>query len=401
VDRYVVISADCHGGAQLNEYRDYLEARYLDDFDAWALEYGIPYEDLKGEDAGRNWDHDRRLRELEDDGVVAEVIFPNTVPPFYPTPSLLVQPPAEAGDLEHRWAGLRAHNRWLADFCARAPGRRAGVAQIMLHDVDAAVAEIRWTKGAGLTGGILLPGAPPGSQVPPLYAPDYEPIWAVCEELEVPINHHSGSAVPVLGDYEVANAIFLVEVTWWAHRALWHLIFSGVLERHPRLQLVFTEQGTAWIPETLAQLDYFSGRMKAAVGSQEREWGLGIVGGLSLTPTEYWARQCHVGCSFLRPAEGELRYRVGLDRMMWGSDYPHSEASFPFTREHFRLTFGQMDPAEVQQIVGGNAASLYGFDLSRLTPIAARVGPSVVDTQRPLAAADVPADAKKCPAFVV
>jgi hypothetical protein len=87
--------------------------------------------------------------------------------------------------------------------------------------------------------------------------------------------------------------------------------------------------------------------------------------------------------------------------MMWGSDYPHSEASFPFTREHFRLTFGQMDPAEVQQIVGGNAASLYGFDLSRLTPIAARVGPSVVDTQRPLAAADVPADAKKCPGFVV
>ena len=90
--------------------------------------------------------------ELEADGVVAEVIFPNTIPPFFPQSSLVHQPPgATAGDLDLRWEGLRAHNRWLADFCAAAPGRRAGIAQIMLHDVDAAVAEIRWAAEAGLT----------------------------------------------------------------------------------------------------------------------------------------------------------------------------------------------------------------------------------------------------------
>ena len=137
MDRYTVISADCHGGAQLYEYRDYLEGRYLDEFDDWARDYAMPFEDLRGEDAYRNWDSKRRLAELEEDGIVAEVIFPNTIPPFYPTPSLLAQPPPpDAGDLEKRWAGLRAHNRWLADFCSRAPGRRAGVAQIMLHDVE-------------------------------------------------------------------------------------------------------------------------------------------------------------------------------------------------------------------------------------------------------------------------
>ena len=69
----------------------------------------------------------------------------------------------------------------MADFCADAPGRRAGICQIMLHDVEGSVAEIRWAAEAGLTGGVLLPGAPPGSDVPPLYAPDYEPVWSVCE----------------------------------------------------------------------------------------------------------------------------------------------------------------------------------------------------------------------------
>lgn len=136
-DRYTVISADCHGGGDLPDYRPYLERSPHAQFDAWLAAFDNPYTDLRGPDAARNWDHDRRLAELEADGVAAEVIFPNTVPPFFPQPSLVAQPPgASAGDLELRWAGLHAHNRWLADFCAAAPGRRAGIAQILLHDVD-------------------------------------------------------------------------------------------------------------------------------------------------------------------------------------------------------------------------------------------------------------------------
>src|SRR3954469_8134946 len=179
-DRYVVVSADGHAGADLLGYRPYLDQRHHDEFDRWASAYEIPYEDMVGPDGDRNWNSDRRLAELEADGIVAEVLFPNTVPPFFPTASLATQvPAATAGDLELRWAGLRAHNRWLVDFCAATPGRRAGVAQILLHDVDAAVAEVRWARDAGLFGGVLLPGAPPGSGLLPLYAPEYEPIWAV------------------------------------------------------------------------------------------------------------------------------------------------------------------------------------------------------------------------------
>lgn len=409
VERYTVISADCHGGGDIPDYRPYLERGLLDDFDAWRADFANPYDDLRDSDAYRNWDHDRRLAELEADGVAAEVIFPNTVPPFFPKPSLVLQPPgATSGDLELRWAGLHAHNRWLADFCAAAPGRRAGIAQIMLHDVDRAVAEVRWAHDAGLTGGVLLPGAPPGSGVPPLYAPDYEPLWAVCEELGMPLTHHSGSAAPDYGPYPEAKVMFLLEVTWWAHRTLWHLIFAGVMERHPGLQVVFTEQGTAWLPEQLATLDYYHRRMSAppeptgdggAPVSQEQIFGAEVMAGLSLRPSEYFARQCHVGSSFVRPHEVAMRHAVGVDKIMWGSDFPHREGCWPYSHEHLRLAFAGVDPAEVAAMVGGNAARVYGFDLDALAPVAARIGPRVDEVAVPLPPDEIPAEALRCPTF--
>src|SRR5437868_5315896 len=203
-EHYVIISADCHGGAELLEYREYLEHRYHGAFDDWARDYAIPYEDLMGDEGGRNWDHARRLADLERDGIVAEVVFPNTIPPFYPEPSLKVQMPgATEGDLELRWAGVRAHNRWLADFCAAAPGRRAGLAQIFLNNVDDALAEVRWGhEHLDVFGGVLLPNVPPNSEVAPLWDPCYEPLWDLCEELGAVINIHSGSGLPDFGDLE-------------------------------------------------------------------------------------------------------------------------------------------------------------------------------------------------------
>ena len=400
---YVVVSADCHGGASIDGYKPFLASRYHDEFDAWAADFENPYEDNLGVDADRNWSSERRLRELEADGVVAEVIFPNTVPPFFPKSSLVHQPPgATDGDLDKRWAGLKAHNRWMADFCSQAPGRRAGIAQIMLHDIDGSVREIEWAKENGLTGGVLLPGAPPSSGVPPLYAPDYEPIWDACEDLGMPISHHSGSAVPDMGPYPAAQMMFLLEVTWWAHRTLWHLIYSGVMERHPDLQFVFTEQGTAWIPEELARLDYYRGRLSGAAGaedSQEAKFGAGVVDQLSISPSEYWARQCHLGSSFIRPNEVAARGAVGVDRIMWGSDFPHLEGCWPFSRQHLRLAFADVPEDEVRKMVGRNAADVYGFDWDLLETLADRYGPTVAEVAEPLDPQDIPAEALRCPAF--
>ena len=139
-----------------------------------------------------------RLAELEADGIVAEVLFPNTIPPFFPS-GALVTPAPNAAEYEHRWAGLQAHNRWLADFCAAAPGpprgRRADPAQRRRRR---AAPRCEFANDAGLFGGVLLPGVPPNHEIPPLWSDVYEPLWALCEELDVVVNHHSGGGLPSL-----------------------------------------------------------------------------------------------------------------------------------------------------------------------------------------------------------
>lgn len=399
-DRYVVISADGHAGGNIPDYRPYLESKWHDDFDAWAADYENPYEDLEGDLGARNWDSARRMADLEADGQAAEIIYPNTIPPFYPKTSLTAQPPAlTQADADRRWAGLQAHNRWLVDFCNDYPGRRAGVVQINLFDVENSVAEIRWAREHGLTGGVLLPGTPPGSGLPQLHHASYEPIWAVCEELGMAVNHHTGSAAPPMGPDPEDTITFLLEVSWYAHRAFYQLILGGALERHPELQLVFTEQGTAWVPDELARLDYFFSRMRSSDGSQEQVWGAEVMSRLSLTPSEYWARQCHVGASFIRPIEMGVRHQVGVDRIMWGSDYPHKEASSPYSREAIALAFAGVPQHEAEQMLSLNAAALYGFDLDQLRPIAERIGPRVDEVFAGLAPGVVPRDANMCPAF--
>lgn len=231
------------------------------------------------------------------------------------------------------------------------------MAQILLNDVDAAVAEIRRVHEAGLTGGILLPGVPPGSPVPELYSEAYDPIWAVCAELDVPVNHHGGSASPPLGDEPAARAVFMVETTWFSHRALWHLVFGGAFRRHPGLKLVLTEQGSGWIPGVLDMLDYYHGRLVAAstrtstsgagtagastagASTAESKFGAGLAEAMGKGPSTVWRDNCFVGASFMRPHEVPLRDRIGLDKIMWGSDYPHDEGTTPYSREGLRIAY--------------------------------------------------------------
>ncbi len=92
------------------------------------------------------------------------MIFPNTVPPFFPSFVLFAAPPPP-DEYEHRLAGIRAHNRWLVDFCAQYPERRAGIGQIFLNDIDDAIDDASWIKEHGLRGGVLLPNVPPDVQV--------------------------------------------------------------------------------------------------------------------------------------------------------------------------------------------------------------------------------------------
>jgi predicted TIM-barrel fold metal-dependent hydrolase len=394
-DRYTVISADGHTGASVADYKPYLASKWYDEFDDWAQSFQNPFADLAGSNAYRNWDSDARLAELEADGIVAEVLFPNTIPPFFPSGALITPAPTR-DEYDKRWAGLQAHNRWLADFCAAAPGRRAGVAQILLNDVDDAIAEVEFAHSAGLFGGILLPGVPPNHEITPLWSDAYEPLWATCEELGVVVNHHSGGGLPKFDLTDpAAGAVMLVEIPIYAHRALWHMIFGGVFERHPGIKFVLTEQGTSWVPGTLANLDWFAKRMTIPTAA-EYHFGGEATAKLSLTPSEYFARNCWIGASFIRPIEATLRHDIGIDRLMWGSDYPHTEGSYPYSREALRASFADATPTELRAMLATNAAGVYDFDLHALDALASTCGPTIAEIAEPLA--EYPADST-CNAF--
>jgi len=385
-ERLLVISADCHAAARWPDYEPYFERQHLDAFRRW---YGAGDENarlrpgegrlfatefldaLEVEEAvergGRigTWDPALRAHELEADGIAGEVIFPgaeNLGVPFFgrsPVPSR-----AEAIGQALRAAGARAYNRWLAELCAAHPERRAGVAVVDFEDLAGAVAELRRARAAGLRGGLLLPSE--WGELPSYNHPRYEPLWTACEELAIPVNcHPTGSGRDAYGTLPGATAIFLTEIKWFAHRPLHHLLWSGVFERHPGLRFVLTEQMADWVPGELAYLDDLYER---PIFGQIRT-------GLPLRPSEYFRRQCALGASFMFRHEVEMRHQIGVEQLMWGSDYPHAEGTWPRTRETLAQVFHDVPDAELEAMLGGNAARLYGFDLALLRPIAERVGP--------------------------
>ncbi len=375
-EHLVLISADGHAGGNHDQYRSYLEARYLDEFDAWRAKYSNPFKDLSGGTRDRNWNNERRISELEDDGVVAEVLFPNTIPPFFPTGAVIARPPTP-DDYDLRLAGIRAHNRWLADWCGEYPDRRAGIGQIFLNDLDDAIEDVRWCHEHGLRGGVLVPPVPDDMKhLAPLYAPDHDPLWAVCQELGVVVNSHSGGGgMPDYGPYPAAGLLWIAENQFFSRRPVMQMIVGGAFERFPDLRFVLTEQGASWIGPMLAQLDSYHGQMARVGRIGELRYDADDV--LPLAPSEYFRRNCWVGVSFPSPAEAAACADMGPDRFMWGSDYPHDESTYPDTREGLRRAFRGVGAEELRRVLGGNAAALYGFDLDRLRPIADRVGPTI------------------------
>src|SRR4051812_1270839 len=365
--RYTVISADTHAGGSHAQYREFLEAKYLDDFDAWRGEYKNPFSDLGDDRRLRNWDDEMRNSQQDADGVVGEVIFPNTVPPFFPTFVLFAKPP-KPDEYEHRLAGIRAHNRWLEDFCSRAPERRAGIGQIFLNDIDDAIEDVRWIKEHGLRGGVLLPTIPPDVDwIKPLNHPDYDRLWAVCEELEVPVNCHGGTGSPSYAPVLSSALIMLAEVSVYSRRPLLFLLLSGVFERFPGLRFVMTEQGCSWLPSVVDQLDSILAgvRDKGAIG----ELRFKPDQALPRSATEYYQQNVWLGASFPVRADIEaVRDTLGLDKIMWGSDYPHDEGTYPFTTETLRQLFHDWPEADLRRVLAGNAADVYGFDLDALAP---------------------------------
>lgn len=406
MSRLLMISSDCHAGTYPGGYDAYMPQKYHDSARRWWIGYARemiqragtffdqeavesfteetgeagwlhqaldPRADLSDDQLTEmlrdetspfaprrgEFDPEVRLADLEGDGVVGEVVFPQMAP----FGAGLMQYRREIRP-EHNLAGVQAYNRWLADFCNTHPGRHAGVALINLDDIDVTLAEIARAKEAGLFGGVLLPTST--GEHPFYHDKRYEPLWAACADLEMPLHSHSGWT-PDYGDDVTAAAMFIQEVDTWAHRPFGALVWSGVFERHPKLRFIMTEAGCSWILSELRMM--------------EHKWDNPIFAHfttkMSLRPREYFQRQCWLGASFLAPHEGEDRHRIGVERLMYGTDYPHIEGTWPNTMTEMRKTFAGYDEKDVRLILGANAAEAYDFDLGQLGPLAERLGPEL------------------------
>ncbi len=209
-ENYLIISSDTHAGLPDAQYKDYLEPRYREAFDedliqraalrapmnaqVEELEFVKDWYDENEEGLRGGWDAARRDAELEADGVVGEVIFPDADAVLGGASAPFGAGLGASGEYDPTllMAGAQAHNRWLAELCSDSPDRRCGLAIVpILHDVDAAVAEIRRAKSSGL-GGVLIPAM--WRPYPPYNDLRYEPVWTVCEELEMVVHTHTGPA---------------------------------------------------------------------------------------------------------------------------------------------------------------------------------------------------------------
>jgi predicted TIM-barrel fold metal-dependent hydrolase len=408
-ERMLIVSSDGHVGAPAEQYRDYMDPRFRQDFDDWwasyvpmwltkgtrarssekaALEHtmwGTEYQREFEARAARipwgiegKWDAARRLEAMDIDGVAADVMFPDdqsaNSPPFLGLARDATEP-WDCWSPAQRREGARAYNRWLADFCSHDPDRLLGVALIgSMVPVDDAIETVRWAKDHGLHGGLMLPVNYYNNVEPFWNDPGYDRLWAVCAELGMPLHTHVGLGSPYYSDDPFTGwLLWASESAFWVHRPLWFFVLGGVLERHPDLQLVFTEQGISWVPDALRMMDLLL-RAKIMPFSEDERRTM-----FSLTPSEYFHRQCWIGATntdALGWATSDDIAKLGTGRLMWGSDYPHMESKWPHTRETLRDLMKGIDEPAVEAMVAGNAIEAYGLDPSRLRPIADRIGPA-------------------------
>ncbi len=326
----------------------------------------------------------KRLAYLESQGIHAEVAFPGPVLAGGLSPAMYLGTQSDKG-LDPVWPALHAYNRWLAEFCAAAPGRRTGCIPIDLHDMDRAVEEVAWGRAAGMFGGVMLPAMSIRSGLPGYADEYYEPLWSACEDHDIPVNLHtgaSGTATDAKQLYDTKHGGFLglYEVFVFTRRPLWFMIFGGVFDRHPNLKVVVTENGVQWLPSLIRDMEcFFDTHGAAPVRSY-----------LRLRPQEYFDRHVFLGGSLMKRVDAEMRDDIGIDRLMWGADYPHLEGAAPVHRLVLRQVFGGMPEADVRRMLGLNAIRVFGFDGDQLQSVADRVGPTVEDLSTTISLDEVP-----------
>jgi predicted TIM-barrel fold metal-dependent hydrolase len=406
----VIVSCDTHIGPRLNEeLRAYCAAGLLDDFDAYAGDLAEKKAAAAaarqkvafgGQKVGADWgvrtdnlqtlghyDMEARLRDFDADGVAAEVVFhdsQNGEPIPFQTDTLLMRGANIEQDFDLLKAGQHIYNQWLADVCSIEPERHIGLMHLPMWDIEAAIAELEWARGAGLKG-INFPTPKPF--LTPYNSPDWDPFFSAVEDLGVTLCNHGGAGASG-GTYPGAMSIAKYEISMMARICpMDQLVFGGVFERHPGVRLVLTESPGTWWNFVLQEMDSIYLTDTRSYGPSEKER-------VPRLPSEYAAEQVFIGASFHARFEADDALAKGYDnRVIWGSDYPHFEGTYqygaegpngePMTWAALRFHYAGLEEDAVRRFLGGNALMAYDLDGDALAQVAARINaPTHADLNR-------------------
>jgi predicted TIM-barrel fold metal-dependent hydrolase len=285
-----------------------------------------------------------RLVDMDTEGIDAAVLFPSLGLNFW-----AIDDPDIAISL------ARAYNDWLAEYCAAAPTRLFGAAMVPWQSVDASVAELRRAHDElGFRAAFLRPNPCVGRTIA---HPSHDAFWEAAEALDMTVGIHEGSSNTVAtlaADRKPFNPLILHATSHAFEQMLAcaQLIATGVLEHHPSLQFAFLEAGGGWAPYWLWRLD-----------EQVEGFG-GYCPEMKLAPSEYFARQCWVSFEIDEPSLPALLPIVGAERVIWGSDYPHHDATFPGAVDKLRRTIAPCTEADQARVLGTNALDCYRLELA-------------------------------------
>ncbi|HEY8874208.1 MAG TPA: amidohydrolase family protein [Stellaceae bacterium] len=278
-----------------------------------------------------------RIKEMEKDGVDAEIIF-----------GILgvasrVQDHAAANEM------LRIYNDWLKEFCSHYPDRQIGLACLPYGDIGAAVKEIHRVAKLGLKGLELSCSW----DMEPMWHPVWEPLWKAVSDVQLPLHFHTFPSTPrSVREQAPQSSRRAAQFTGVAGfqmnliNIIAAIIGAGVLERYPNLRVGFGESGIGWIPYALDRMDFeFEDRFRDL---------------MKLKPSEYWRRQCRATFQFDRIGP-KLIDEMGVETLMWGSDYPHPDGVWPESSKYIEEQFAGLPADTIHKITCENAAKFYGL----------------------------------------
>ena len=279
-----------------------------------------------------------RAKDMQRDGVDAEVIFGIL------GAATRLNDPVAANEM------FRIYNDWLVDFCKHDPARFIGLACLPYGDIDAAVKEIHRVAKLGLRGLELSCSW----DMEPMWHPVWEPLWKAVHEVNLPLHFHTFPAIaPNVLDKATGQsrrAAFFTVVSGFQMNLvniLAAVIGAAVLERYPNVRISFGESGIGWIPYTLDRMDF---------EWEDRFRDLG----LTMKPSDYWRRQCKGTFQFDRIG-AKLIDEMGVETLMWGSDYPHADGVWPESSKYIEEQFGHLPADVAHKITCENAGKFYGL----------------------------------------